>query len=140
MVEYSDERDELSYSFYTNDENLNELLRGRRSASAPTRRMRAIASRIGTNQFTASALASQMGVTDRNIRRIISGLIQAGLLTVVGEEASGESGRPAKLYVPGQGSGKVTPRAERCGTGLQPGAVETPGRRRRGPRLPGSVG
>lgn len=98
IVELLGEGEELRYSSYSEDAGLNERLAKARVGIRTYRKMRAVTRRIGEDSFSASALAKQMGVTDRNIRRIVSGLLDAGLLACVGEESSGVSGRPAKLY------------------------------------------
>ena len=60
-------------------------------------RISAIAKKIG-HGFTSSEIAQQMGVTDRNARRIIKNLLTAGLVICVGEESLSTRGRPTKKY------------------------------------------
>lgn len=60
-------------------------------------RVSAIAQKIGRG-FTSNEIAQQMGVTDRNARRIIKNLLQAQLVICVGEESLSTRGRPTKKY------------------------------------------
>lgn len=60
-------------------------------------RISAIAKKIG-HGFTSNEIAQQMGVTDRNARRIIKNLLQAQLVICVGEESLSTRGRPTKKY------------------------------------------
>ena len=98
IVEYSGSNDKLLYSISSENSKLNELLRKANVGIRTYNKMRAISESSEGNRFTALSIARQMGVTGRNLRRIISGLLSAGLIVCVGEESSGERGRPAKVY------------------------------------------
>lgn len=98
IVEPADGQNDLSYSFHSQDEKLNEKLHNANVGIRTYKKMRAIIQSKGIGTFSASVMAEQMGVTARNIRRILSGLLKAGLIECVGEEASGISGRPGKIY------------------------------------------
>ena len=77
-----------------------EILSRLESVGVGTRnymRISAIAKKIG-HGFTSSEIAQQMGVTDRNARRIIKNLLTAGLVICVGEESLSTRGRPTKKY------------------------------------------
>lgn len=54
--------------------------------------------RMGWDVFTITQLAEQLSVTDRNVSRIVSGLLNAELVQLAGEEAPTLRGRPRKLY------------------------------------------
>lgn len=98
IVEPLGEQEELSYSFYSGDEKLNDCLHQANVGVRTYNKMKAIIRQMGWETFSVSNLADQMGVTDRNVRRIVSGLLKAGLIECVGEESSGVSGRPGKVY------------------------------------------
>ena len=98
IVEYAGSNDKLSYSISSENSELNELLQKANVGIRTYNKMRALSEYSEGNRFTALSIARQMGVTGRNLRRIISGLLSAGLIVCVGEEASGERGRPAKVY------------------------------------------
>lgn len=77
-----------------------EILKRLESVGVGTRnymRIWAIAQKLG-HGFTSNELAQQMGVTDRNARRIIKNLLEANLVICVGEEALTTRGRPTKKY------------------------------------------
>ena len=77
-----------------------EILRRLESVGVGTRnymRISAIAKKIG-HGFTSSEIAQQMGVTDRNARRIIKNLLTAGLVICVGAESLSPRARPPKKY------------------------------------------
>jgi len=61
-------------------------------------KVNAIAQRIG-RPFTSAELAAQMGVTERNARRILAALLTENLIACVGEESLTRRGRPSKKYV-----------------------------------------
>ena len=98
IVEPLGEQDELSYAFHSYDEKLNEALHKANVGVKTYNKMRSIIRRMNWTVFSVSSLADQMGVTDRNVRRIISGLVKAELVQCVGEEDSGSRGRPKKIY------------------------------------------
>lgn len=54
--------------------------------------------RMNWQTFTVNQIAEQLAVTDRNISRIISGLLSANLVLLAGEEAPAVRGRPRKIY------------------------------------------
>ena len=54
--------------------------------------------RMKWDTFTVAQLASQLSVTEQNIRRIISSLNAVELVVVAGEEFAATRGRPGKLY------------------------------------------
>ncbi|MBS4912595.1 MAG: hypothetical protein KHZ77_00315 [Veillonella sp.] len=77
-----------------------DILKRLESVGVGTRnymRIWAIAQKLG-HGFTSNELAQQMGVTDRNARRIIKNLLAAELVICVGEEALTTRGRPTKKY------------------------------------------
>ena len=62
------------------------------------RKIEATVERMKWNTFTVAQLASQLSVTEQNIRRIISSLCSVGLVAVAGEEFAATRGRPGKIY------------------------------------------
>lgn len=98
IVEPSGKPEELSYSFSSQDKQLNERLDQANVGVRIYKKMRAIVQNAGIQTFSASQMAKQMGVTDRNVRRNLAGLEKAGLIECVGKEDSSTSGRPSKLY------------------------------------------
>lgn len=88
----------LSYSIDTKDKDLIEKLHKAKVGIRSYNRLKASVKRAGLSEFSTSMLATQMGVSDRHIRRMLSGLSEAGLVEYVGEETSGVSGRPGKIY------------------------------------------
>jgi Predicted transcriptional regulator len=61
-------------------------------------KIKAITEQLGGNRdFSADQIAKRMGVTERNIRRILSGLLRANLVEIAGKVAAGR-GRPTQLY------------------------------------------
>lgn len=98
IVEPAGKPQELSYSAYSENQNLNDRLHEASVGIRIYQKMRAIVQMTGTQTFTAAQIAKEMGVTDRNVRRIISGLSKAKLIEVAGKETSGVSGRPSNIY------------------------------------------
>lgn len=54
--------------------------------------------RMNWDIFTVTQLAEHLSVTDRNISRIIAGLLSAELVLLAGEESPSVRGRPRKIY------------------------------------------
>lgn len=54
---------------------------------------------MGWTNFTTKDLATQLHLDERNVRRIITSLTEAGLAVCVGEEATSSRGRPSKITV-----------------------------------------
>ncbi|MCC5463940.1 hypothetical protein [Pelosinus baikalensis] len=98
MVEVVKNNKALSYEFYSNDTELLKKL-NRVSVGIKTYcKIENIVQRMGGSSFSISQLAAQMSVTERNVRRIITSLCEAGLVEQVGEEYAAARGRPNKLY------------------------------------------
>ncbi len=98
VIEQANANDRISYSISSDNAELNRLLQIANVGIRTYRKMSALSEHFDGNSFSALTIAQHMGVTDRNLRRIISGLLKAGLIVCVGEESSGERGRPAKIY------------------------------------------
>lgn len=98
IVEVAKQDKVLSYDFFSTD---TDLLRKLNQAGVGIKtygKVENIVRRMGWGAFSASQLAAQMSVTERNVRRIIASLCEAGLVEHVGEEAVATRGRPSKLY------------------------------------------
>lgn len=98
MVEVVKYNKALSYEFYSNDTDLLKKLNKVSVGIKTYRKIENIVQRMGWSSFSNSQLAAQMSVTERNVRRIITSLCEAGLVEQVGEEYAAARGRPNKLY------------------------------------------
>ncbi|HWR45878.1 hypothetical protein [Sporomusa sp.] len=98
MVEVERHDKVLSYDFYSNDTDLLKKLNQVSVGIKTYRKIENIIQRMGWGSFSTSQLASQMSVTERNVRRIITSLCDAGLVEHAGEESAVTRGRPSKLY------------------------------------------
>ncbi len=88
----------LSYDFYSNDTDLLKKLNQVSVGIKTYRKIENIIQRMGWGSFSIAQLAAQLSVTDRNVRRIITSLCEAGLIEHAGEEYAAARGRPNKLY------------------------------------------
>ena len=98
IVEAASHEKQVSYDYYSNDEELLEKLHKAAVGIKTFRKIEATLERMKSETFTVAQLASQLSVTEQNIRRILSGLCSAGLVVVAGEEFAATRGRPGKLY------------------------------------------
>jgi hypothetical protein len=98
MVEVVNYNKALSYEFYSNDTDLLKKLNKVSVGIKTYRKIENIVQRMGWGSFSNSQLAAQMSVTERNVRRIMTSLCEAGLVEQVGEEYAAARGRPNKLY------------------------------------------
>ncbi len=89
---------ELRYAYQSNDAELLNKLHQAEVGIKTYRKIEGTIRRLGWLRFTVSQLAGQLSVTERNVRRIITGLQSVGLLEVDGEEAASSRGRPSKIY------------------------------------------
>lgn len=88
----------FSYDFYSNDIDLLKKLNQASVGIKTYRKIENIVQRMGWGAFSASQLAAQMSVTERNVRRIVTSLCDVGLVEHAGEESAVMRGRPSKLY------------------------------------------
>lgn len=88
----------MAYRDYSSDRKLVERLEQAKVGIKTYNRIQAVARQNGWDGFSAATLARELGVTDRNARRILSSLSKAGLIQRIGVETTGGSGRPGKLY------------------------------------------
>ena len=98
LVEAVGKEDELQYEYYSQDSNLLAKLKQAGVSIKIYRKIMMIIKRMGWDSFTVSQLAEQLAVTDRNVSRIVSGLLRAELVQCIGEEAPAVRGRPSKMY------------------------------------------
>lgn len=98
IVEAASQEKEVSYDYYSNDETLLKKLHKAAVGIKTFRKIEATVERMKWDTFTVAQLASQLSVTEQNIRRIISGLNAVELVVVAGEEFAATRGRPGKLY------------------------------------------
>ena len=98
IVEAASQEKEVSYDYYSNDESLLEKLHKAAVGIKTFRKIEATVQRLKWDTFTVAQLASQLSVTEQNIRRIISSLNAVELVVIAGEEFAATRGRPGKLY------------------------------------------
>lgn len=61
-------------------------------------RLQAALAKLGTNQFTARDFARAYGVEPRSARRLLAGLVDAGLAQTTGAQPGPRAGRPQVVY------------------------------------------
>ncbi|HML33168.1 hypothetical protein [Sporomusa sphaeroides] len=98
MVEAAGRDQDSRYDFYSHDTELLKKLNQAGVGIKTYRKIENIIHRLGWGAFSAAQLAAQLSVTERNVRRIITSLCEAGLVEQVGEESAAARGRPSKLY------------------------------------------
>ena len=98
IVEAASQEKEVSYDYYSNDAALLEKLHKAAVGIKTFRKIEATVERMKWDTFTVAQLASQLSVTEQNIRRIISSLNAVELVVIAGEEFAATRGRPGKLY------------------------------------------
>lgn len=98
IIESADQDDKLVYSFRTNDQEIMAKLKTSGISVKTFNKVAALVRRMGWDSFTAKDLAVQLQMTERNARRIMTELSEAGLADSIGEEAPGVRGRPTKIY------------------------------------------
>lgn len=98
MIEIGKRDQVLSYDFYSHDADLLNQLNQAGVGIRTYRKIEKIVQHIGGGIFSIAQLAVQMSVTERNVRRIITNLCNAGLVDIAGEEYAAVRGRPSKLY------------------------------------------
>lgn len=97
VVERDPEKGTVSYPPFSEDQELLEKLSQANVSIRMYQKLQAISQQLGVSAFSAEQIATRLGVTERNIRRIFTGLCQAGLLEVVGKASQGR-GRPRQIY------------------------------------------
>lgn len=98
IVEAASQEKEVSYDYYSNDASLLEKLHKAAVGIKTFRKIEATIQRMKWDTFTVAQMASQLSVTEQNIRRIISSLNAVELVVIAGEEFAATRGRPGKLY------------------------------------------
>jgi len=98
LVESVGQPEELTYAYYSNDQELLEKLHEADVGIKNYKRIEATIRRMGWNTFTSSQVAEELSVTERNVRRIFAGLTKVELIECIGEEFSTARGRPSRLY------------------------------------------
>ncbi|WP_020612114.1 helix-turn-helix domain-containing protein [Sediminispirochaeta bajacaliforniensis] len=98
IIEYGSEAGALQYGTSSDDEVLNRRLREAKVSIRTYRKIQAYSRNLSPDGFSAAEIAQQMGVTNRNVRRILAGLFRVGLVKAIGEESIGASGRPGRIY------------------------------------------
>jgi len=98
IIEGAGKPRQLSYEYYTNDPVLLERLHKAGVSAKTFKRITATIIGKGWDSFTAAQVADELGVTERNIRRIFSSLYDEGILESAGEETASARGRPSRLY------------------------------------------
>ncbi len=98
LVESVGQPEELSYAYYSDDQELLKKLHEADVGIKNYKKIEATIRRMRWNTFTSSQLAEELSVTERNVRRIFTGLTKVGLIECIGEEFSTVRGRPSRLY------------------------------------------
>lgn len=88
----------LQYDSYLDDAALLERLGVANVGVKTYQKLLAIVRHMDWQEFTAAQLAAQLEVTERNARRILSGLARTGLVACAGKEALSMRGRPTQKY------------------------------------------
>jgi hypothetical protein len=98
LVESVGQPEELTYEYYSDDQELLNKLHEADVGIKSYKRIEATIRRMKWSTFTSSHVAEELAVTERNVRRIFFGLTKVGLLECIGEEFSTVRGRPSRLY------------------------------------------
>lgn len=98
ITELAADQSRVSYASIGVNSQLQQKLKDAQISIRSYRKFRAVAEQSNSGHFSAVMLAQKLGVSDRNIRRILSSMAGAGLISQIGEESTGVSGRPAKIY------------------------------------------
>ncbi len=98
LIESVGQPEELTYEYFSDDQELLEKLHEADVGIKNYKKIEATVRRMGWNTFTSSHVAEELGVTERNVRRILAGLTKVGLIECIGEEFSTVRGRPSRLY------------------------------------------
>lgn len=88
----------VSYDFYSGNASLLNKLNQAGVGIRTFRKVERTVQQIGGGVFSVAQLAAQLSVSERNVRRIITSLCEAGLAEIAGEENAAARGRPGKLY------------------------------------------
>lgn len=98
VVEYNDIKDVLMYSPRTDDKELLEKLKSGNISIRTYKKIYALVHKMKWSQFTIKDISTNLQMTERNSRRIISDLCKVGLVDLIGEEDFSSRGRPSKIY------------------------------------------
>lgn len=98
MIEEPGKDQELQYPYLSQDKTLLSRLKAAGVSVKIYHKIVAVLRRTGWSGFTAAQLAEQLSVTPRNVNRVMTGLVAAGLAECVGQEAVTEKGRPSKIF------------------------------------------
>ncbi|PGY16032.1 hypothetical protein SAMN05444673_1040 [Bacillus sp. OV166] len=98
IVESPGTKKELQYARRTHDKFLIEKLNKGNISVKAYKKISALVHRLGWREFTTKDLATQLEMTERNVRRIVTDMCIVDLAQCVGEEAQATRGRPSKIY------------------------------------------
>ncbi|WP_223590055.1 hypothetical protein [Neobacillus bataviensis] len=98
IVESPGNKEELQYSSRTQNEILIEKLKKGNISVKTYKKILAIIQKMGWNDFTTKDLATQLEMTERNVRRIVADMCEVELAQSIGQEAYSTRGRPSKIY------------------------------------------
>jgi len=98
VVEVADQSGELSYLDHSDDLCLLNKLHEAKVSVRTYKRILATVNHRGWDSFTSSQLAEELSSSERNIRRIITGLCEVNLIESAGEGYTCARGRPSRLY------------------------------------------
>lgn len=98
IIESPRKKNELQYNSRTHNETLIKKLKKGNISVKTYKKILALIQRMGWNDFTTKDLATNLEMTERNARRIVSDMCEVDLAECVGEEAHATRGRPSKIY------------------------------------------
>lgn len=95
--EWTNQDDSITYEYRTENEELNKQLE-KAGVNISTFNKLLYVQNQSNISLTASAVAEQLHMTDRNARRILLSLEKQGLAKIVGQETPSTKGRPRFIY------------------------------------------
>ncbi|WP_240375869.1 hypothetical protein [Bacillus piscicola] len=93
-----DKADSISFSFRTDDQEMMDKLGKAGVSVASYNKILSVQDKTEGNSVTAAQLATWLNMTQRNARRILTGLMKEGLAEIIGEELPTSKGRPRKIF------------------------------------------
>ena len=92
------EQESISYQYRTENKEISEKLKNSGITITTFNKILSIQKRMGNGTITATNIAEWLKMTQRNARRILTGLVEQGIADIIGEEAPTSKGRPRKIY------------------------------------------
>lgn len=92
------EQQSISYGYRTDNKEMSEKLKQAGVAITTFNKLLSVQKANGNHALTTAGVAEWLKMTQRNARRILTGLVEQGLAEIIGEEAPSSKGRPRKIY------------------------------------------